>query len=151
MRRKEKAITDKKFLEAILREAQVCRLGLTDGDEAYIVPVNYAYHEGVIWIHSAPEGRKMELLRHDGKVTFEIEGDSSVVRDAVPCRWTTRYRSVMGRGNVTIHDDEATKREGMNLILQKYGFTGRPRYGKKDLEGMVVLKLKVEKLTGKEG
>ena len=151
MRRQEKEITDKKRIEEILTKSKICRLGLVDGDEAYIVPVNYAYHEGEIWIHSAPEGRKMELLRRSGKVSFEMELSNTIGRDAVPCRWTTRYRSAMGTGTVTIHDDEETKRQGMDLIMKRYGFRGKPRYGKKELAAMVILRLKVEKVTGKEG
>ncbi len=150
MRRKEKEITDKALLEEILERSQVCRLGIVDGDEAYIVPVSYAWHEGIIYIHSAPEGRKMDLLRKNGRVSFEIELESRVVRDAVPCRWTTRYRSVMGTGTITIHEEEAEKKAGLDLIMHKYGYHGRPRYSKKDLAGMVLLKLKIETLTGKQ-
>ena len=150
MRRQEKEITDKALLEEILERAQVCRLGLVDGDEAYIVPVSYAWHKGVIYIHSAPEGRKMDLLRKHGRVSFEIELESAVVREAVPCRWTARYRSVMGTGTVTIHEEEAEKKAGLDLIMRKYGHTGKPRYGKTDLAVMVLLRLKIETLTGKQ-
>ena len=61
MRRHEKAITDRAAIEAVIRRADVCRLGLSDAGHPYIVPVNFGYEDGVIFVHSAPEGRKIDI------------------------------------------------------------------------------------------
>ena len=61
MRRLDKEIKDSDVIQEILQNSEICRLGLVDGNEAYIVPVNYGYKDGVIYMHSAPNGRKMEI------------------------------------------------------------------------------------------
>ena len=62
MRRAEKEITDRAQIDSIIQEAGVCRIGLVDGDEAYIVPMNFGYADGCLWFHCAKEGRKMDLV-----------------------------------------------------------------------------------------
>lgn len=150
MRRSDKEITDRKIIEEILETSDICRLGMVDGKEAYIVPVNYAYENGIIYIHSASQGRKMNLLQQNGNVTFEIEYASEILRDKVPCKWTTKYRSVMGRGRITIQRDQASKKKGLDLIMKKYGANMPLRYNKRDLDAMVLLRLKIESVSGKQ-
>lgn len=58
MRRPKQEIMDKAVLEEILAGAEICRLSMLDGQLPYIVPVNYGYREGHIYIHSAPEGKR---------------------------------------------------------------------------------------------
>ena len=112
MRRQEKEITDNQVIQKILSGSDVCRLGLVDNGEAYIVPVNYAYDNGTIYIHSAPEGRKIELIRQNNLVTFETELPAEILRDHIPCNWSARYRSVMGKGIISILSDTESKKEG---------------------------------------
>ena len=58
MRRKDREITDRAEIEAILNEAMVCRIGLADGGEPYVVPLCFGYEDGSVYIHSAPEASK---------------------------------------------------------------------------------------------
>ncbi len=60
MRRDDREITDLLEIESILYHAIVCRIGLTDGNEPYVVPVSFGYEEGTIYFHSAPEGKKSQ-------------------------------------------------------------------------------------------
>jgi nitroimidazol reductase NimA-like FMN-containing flavoprotein (pyridoxamine 5'-phosphate oxidase superfamily) len=58
MRRKDREITDRAEMESILNEAMVCRIGLADGGEPYVVPLSFGYENGAVYIHSAPEASK---------------------------------------------------------------------------------------------
>jgi nitroimidazol reductase NimA-like FMN-containing flavoprotein (pyridoxamine 5'-phosphate oxidase superfamily) len=150
MRRLDKQITDKQVIEEILLQSDICRLGLVDQDEAYIVPVNYAYADNVIYIHSAHAGRKMELLKQNNRVSFEIELHHEVVKSDIPCNWTAKYRSVMGKGTITISNDPDAKKRGMDLIMRKYGADMELNYNEKVLARMTILLLEIESLTGKQ-
>ena len=150
MRRFEKEIDDKKVIEEILLHSPLCRIGLVDGDEAYIVPMNYAYAEDTLYFHSAPHGRKMELIRKNNRASFEITGTEVVVKGDFPCDWTSVYRSVMGRGSMEIVEDTEAKKAGLDVIMRKYGADGELVYRKSSLDRMVVLKLKIEYLTAKQ-
>ena len=43
MRRSEREITNRTEIDAIIRSCQVCRVGLADGIEPYIVPMSFGY------------------------------------------------------------------------------------------------------------
>jgi nitroimidazol reductase NimA-like FMN-containing flavoprotein (pyridoxamine 5'-phosphate oxidase superfamily) len=150
MRRSDKEIADSNIVQDVLVNSQICRLGLVDKGEAYIVPVNYAFKDGYIYVHSAAEGRKIELLKKNPTVTFEVEYSSEIVKGEVPCKWGTKYRSIMGRGTVVIHDDIESKRNGLDLIMKKYGGEVSPQYDESGLAKVVLLKIKVESLSAKQ-
>ena len=67
MRRKDREVTDFSRMLEILYACDCCRLGLVDGGEAYIVPMNFgiAREDGnlVLYFHAAKEGRKIDLLK----------------------------------------------------------------------------------------
>ena len=150
MRRLDKKITDPSVIDDILLHSDICRLGLVDNDEAYIVPVNYAYQDGIIYIHSAFAGRKMELLKTNNRVSFEIELHHEIIKSDVPCGWTAKYRSLMGKGFVTIDNDNAAKKLGMDLIMRKYGADMELNYEEGSLSRMTMLLLTIESVTGKQ-
>ena len=150
MRRSEKENTDPKIIENVLLNSELCRIGLADGEEAYIVPMNYGYKEGCLYFHSAPKGRKMELLRKNNRVSFEITQDSRIISGEKPCDWTARYLSVMGLGRIEIIEDAEAKKSGLDVIMRKYGATGDLEYRDSSLRNMVILKLNVESLSAKQ-
>lgn len=150
MRRSDKEITDPKIMSEILVNSSICRLGLVQDGEAYIVPVNYAFNDGYIFIHSAVEGRKIEILKQNPKVTFEIEYPSEVVKNEVACKWGTKYRSLMGKGTIEIRYDAESKKECFDLLMRKYGADFSAVYDQSALEKAAVLKLKIESYTGKQ-
>ncbi|MFC1532217.1 pyridoxamine 5'-phosphate oxidase family protein [Thermodesulfobacteriota bacterium] len=63
MRRKEKEITKKSEIEAVINKALVCRVGLSDNNFPYIVPLCFGYQDNTIYIHGALEGRKIDILK----------------------------------------------------------------------------------------
>jgi len=150
MRRQDKEITDNGLIREVLVKSEICRLGLVENDEAYIVPVNYAYDNGLIYIHSAPDGRKIEMIKRNNRVSFEIEFTGEIIKDKVPCNWSAKYRSVMGKGSIVIENDSELKKRGLDLILLKYGADMQLNYDKSVLSRMVLLILKIDSITGKQ-
>ena len=150
MRRHDKQITDPEIINQILQHSVLCRLGLVDNGEAYIVPVNYAYADGIIYIHSAHAGRKMDIIRQNNRISFEMELHHEIIKGPVACGWTEKYRSVMGRGTITIAGDDTSKKHGLDLIMRKYGADFDLVYDEKVLARMTVLELKIETVTGKQ-
>ena len=87
MRRKDKAIVEFAEIEQILRKSLVCRLALAEEDRPYIVPLSFGFKNSTLYFRSAPEGRKIELLRKNSKVCFEFDSDHEVVADKAACKW----------------------------------------------------------------
>jgi len=147
MRRKDREITDTGKIKDIVRKATVCRLGLVDNDGAYIVPVNFGYAEDCLYFHSAARGHKIDLLKRDNRVCFEVESD--VVIEKTPqnnCR--VKYRSVIGRGTAHIVADYAEKVRGLKAIMRQCaaGEYDLPP----DLDNTLVVRIDIESLTGKQ-
>jgi hypothetical protein len=150
MRRKDKEITDIKEIEGIIKKAIYCRIGLVDGDEPYIVPVCFGYERNALYFHSASEGRKVELMRKNNKVCFEIDTDVEVVKPEEPsCDWTMKYRSVIGVGRAHILEGDEEKSYGLRLILKHYT-GGDFSFPKAELDSVLVARIDIESITGKK-
>lgn len=67
------SITDSQEIEKIIRSCPYCMVGITDQEgRPYVLPMNFAYEEGIIYLHSGPEGGKLEMVRRhpDVCITF---------------------------------------------------------------------------------
>jgi nitroimidazol reductase NimA-like FMN-containing flavoprotein (pyridoxamine 5'-phosphate oxidase superfamily) len=149
MRRKEKEITSLEEIEEIVKKSKVCRIGLVDGDEPYILPVCFGYEGNSLYFHSAPEGRKIDLIRRNNRACFEIDTDVEIISGEKPCDWTARYRSVIGTGRAFILEKNEEKRHGLSVIMRQYSPNiSELRFEK--LGSVAVVKIEVDRITGKK-
>ncbi len=148
MRRREKEITDPAELRRILGAARVLRLARCDGDRPYLVPLSFALDGDDLVLHSAREGRKLDVLRRNPAVCFEVEEGVALRPAATACETGFDFRTVIGSGEVELVDDPEERRR----LLALFG----PRYGIRDdtlpdheLARTCVLRVRVRELTGK--
>jgi hypothetical protein len=149
MRRSEKEITSSTEIEEIIQKAVVCHLGLIDGDEPYIVPMSFGYQDKTLYLHSATEGRKIDVIKKNDNVCFELETDIEMVKAESACKWSTKYRSVMGTGKAKIIEDSKAKALGLSIIAAHYAGI---QYGfqQENVDKVLVIKIDIEKLSGKK-
>lgn len=150
MRRKDKEISNPSDLEIILQKAKVCRLGLLDGELPYIVPVHYGYHERVIYIHAAKEGKKIDLIRKNPKVCFEIELDHKIINTGIPCNWSTSYKSIIGYGTALLLADREDKKKALEILIKHYSPETFYDFSKKMVDSVTIIKITIENMTGKQ-
>lgn len=154
MRRKDREITDPAVLREMLDRCKVCRLGLLDGDEVYIVPMNFGYTwQGelpTLYFHCAAQGRKVGLLKARPKVTFELDGAHRLGGEGgTACDYTYFYESLMGTGVAGFIEDEDGKRAALRAIMAHQ--TGREdfEFGENGLRAVTVFRVEADCLTGK--
>lgn len=128
MRRKDREITDETAIRAILDKAQVLHLAMIDGDRPYVVPLHYGYtlENGVLtlYLHSAKEGRKLDVLAKNDRVAFVLETDVSAISGGeIPCKYGAAYASVMGEGKAVLLTDPAEKAAALQILMRTQ--TGR--------------------------
>ncbi|RPI43553.1 MAG: GNAT family N-acetyltransferase [Bacteroidetes bacterium] len=150
MRKSNQEITDPGVIEEILAGSRICRLAMNDGGTPYLLPFNYGYAGGYIYIHSAREGRKIEVLKKDARVCFEIEQKTEILPADQPCGWSTLYRSVIGYGTVEMISDREAKEAALAIIMAGHGRSVQPDFGRKQLDSVLVLRLHIESITGKQ-
>lgn len=151
MRRKDKEIKDKKEIEAIIQKAPVLRIAMCDSGLPYVVPVCFGYDDGSIFIHSAPAGRKIDILRRNNSVGFEASVNYGLMKSERACKWSVKYRSVVGFGKAVILDDDRWKKRAMDIIMKHYSAADSPfEYSEKALSNLVIIRIDIEGMTGKE-
>ncbi len=150
MRRKDKEITDRKIMEQLLAGSDICRIAMIDRDRPYMVPLNYGYADNALYFHSASTGKKIELLKQNGRVCFEIENHNEIIRDEIPCEWTSRYRSLIGYGTIEFITRHEEKKKGLDVIMSHYGKTGKNDYKENHIQNIIILKLNIEEISGKQ-
>ena len=122
MTKRELQITDEAQIRAILDTAKVLHLGLCVDNEPYVVPMNYGYtmENGklVLYLHSALRGKKLDMMRANPRVFFEMDCDWVPFEGEKPCQYGLAYSSVMGRGTATIVEDVSEKMKAMSALMK---------------------------------
>ncbi|MBM4328204.1 MAG: pyridoxamine 5'-phosphate oxidase family protein [Deltaproteobacteria bacterium] len=150
MRRKEREITDQALMESILTRAQICRLGLCQDNTPYVVPVSFGRKGNRLYVHSSLHGKKVDMIKANNNVCFELEVDVEVARAETACDWSMKFYSVIGFGKAFFVQDPEEKIEGLNAIMEHY--TGAPRheYSERALEKVGIIRIDIESMTGKK-
>ncbi len=120
MRRSERELIDDAALERVLQGSMVLDLAMRDEPAPYVLPVCFGFETGVIYVHSAARGTKIELISRDPMVGFSASTEMRIVPGDAPCRFTSRAESVVGTGRAEILVNDAEKRHGLDLIMRHY-------------------------------
>ena len=152
MTKRERQITDLNQIRHILDTGKVLHLGLAVNDEPYVVPMNYGYtlEDGklVLYLHSAHRGKKLDMIRANSRVFFEIDCDRMPFDGEKPCQYGMVYSSVMGRGTASMVEDVEEKKQAMSILMKTQ--TGKDFTFEDRLVSIVtVIRIDVEEYTAK--
>jgi nitroimidazol reductase NimA-like FMN-containing flavoprotein (pyridoxamine 5'-phosphate oxidase superfamily) len=154
MRRKDREITEPAEILALIDKCKVCRLGLSENDQAYIVPLNFGYTFAdtvlTLFFHSAHEGKKIDLMRKNRRACFEIDCDHRLVQAETACGHGFLFSSVIGFGTLSFIGDAAEKTRALNILMKHQTGKDVPyRYTEAELAAVCVYKMEVDSFTGK--
>ena len=149
MRRSEKEITDKKAIEEIVSRSKVCKLAMCDRDIPYIVPMCFGFKDNTLYFHSAPKGKKIEIIKKNPNVCFEFEILTQVIQSAKACKWGMKYRSVIGLGTASFIAEDDLKRQAFDIIMDQYA-DGSFSYEEASLKSVIIIKVEIHSMTGKQ-
>ena len=155
MTRRELQITDTEEIREILNRALVVHVGMVDGDEPYVVPMNYGYtmeEDGrlSLYLHGATKGRKLDVMRANPKVFVEMSCDLEPFTGDVACRYGVAYRSLMGRGSAVFVEDPEEKMRALEIIMNtqtgRDGFT----FDEKLAKVVAIVRIDIAEYTAKK-
>lgn len=153
MRRKEREIKDISELVKILSKNCVGTLSVSGGEYPYAVPLNFGFSENDgkfnVYFHCASEGKKIELIKKNPKVCFEVHTMERITGEGESaCVYSCAYESVIGFGcarELTSHDE---KKEALIKIMENC--TGREfDFNENQTRGVTVFEIAFSEVTGK--
>lgn len=140
-------------MNAILLGAKVLRLAMVDDKKPYIVPMNFGAElvdgQFIIYVHAAREGRKIDVLRKNPAVCFEVDGAHALIVGDAACEYGFAYESVIGEGVAEFVEGEAEKIRGLRAIMRHQAGVDVPTFGAAALNAAFVIKISVRTMTGK--
>ena len=98
-------------IERFLTCSRVGRLGVFLEDNVYVFPMGYVYKDGKIIFHSCDKGTKMNAMKKNSNVCFEVDESVSDI---------TMYKSVMVFGNVEIISKKEEMIPYLQILIDKY-------------------------------
>ncbi|MBI5213866.1 MAG: pyridoxamine 5'-phosphate oxidase family protein, partial [Nitrospirae bacterium] len=170
MRQSKKEIKDKAVIIDLLSTCHVGRLGTLGKDGCPMVkPLNFVYCDennppippllkgrkggfGKIYFHTAKEGEKIEDIKRDNRVCFEVDMPIAYVKgNENPCRAEYLYRSVIIKGRAYIVEDRNECIFALRCLMKKYQPEGG--YGdfpEEKLQITGIVRIDIEEMVGKE-
>ena len=138
-------------ITVVLGQAAVGRVATISPDGyPYVVPVFFVFDGDKIYFHCALEGKKLDNLKAQPSVCFEI--DDLIIVDVSPtnpCNGTVYYRSVIATGKASLVGGEE-KARALWLLADKYaGGKATGRMTQESIDGTCVVRIDVEEISGK--
>lgn len=134
--------------ERILRNGKYCVMAVSgDNDYPYAVPVNYVYDGAAIYIHSAAQGHKIDVLRRNPKCSLCIVDKD----DVIPEEFTSYFRSVIVFGKANFIESMEDKVMALRLLGDKYSPGIDPEAEiARFIKTVCVVRIDIDSVTGKE-
>ena len=150
MRRTDKEIADRRQVDEVIRGSLVCRVAMAKANAPYIVPLSFGYDGAAIYLHTAPDGKKIEHFLANPQVCFEFERNVELRRDPqIACKWTFGFESVIGYGTISELVEPAQKEHALNEIMRQYSGKTWP-FESASVAKVRVWKIAITSMTGKQ-
>ncbi len=111
---------DKPGMEEFLRRAEVGHLATLGPKGPYLVPLHFLYRGGSIYFHCGLAGRKLDNIKKDPRVCFQVTEMTAIVPHKRPCSYNTRYTSVLVEGTARVVTDPTEKLALLTELAAKY-------------------------------
>jgi nitroimidazol reductase NimA-like FMN-containing flavoprotein (pyridoxamine 5'-phosphate oxidase superfamily) len=157
MRKADREIGSRSDLIDTIRRCAVCRIGFQTGGAPYLVPMSFGFSDNDdgslrLYFHCATEGRKLDLLRVNPHVGFEMDSAHELITADRPCGYSQNYESVTGEGVMRVLEGDEARITALSKLMEHYDATGYDHsddYNPEILAQTCVLELEVTALSGK--
>ena len=128
---KKYEIQSKHKMIEFLNEQPVGRVASLDGSGyPQVIPMNFVYHDGAVYMHSHPFGEKLDNIRRNPNVGFEVDQHicflpSYFFHPTDASQADTLYISVVIKGKAELVHGNEEKALALNALMEKYQKEGR--------------------------
>jgi nitroimidazol reductase NimA-like FMN-containing flavoprotein (pyridoxamine 5'-phosphate oxidase superfamily) len=116
----------------------------------YVIPMNFGYHDGILYLHGAQKGKKIAILQKNPRVCINFSADHLLryQSEEVACSWSMKYRSVLCYGAVEFITDPEAKVKALDIIMGQYA-NREFKYNPPSLREVNVFLVKVSNFEGR--
>lgn len=152
MRRKDREIEAREDLLHILNECKVIRVAMHDGEEIYLLPMNFGYtyeqDKLVFYLHAAQKGKKIDLLRENPRVAFEMDRGHELIDGQTACEYGFKFASIVGKGRAELVEELQEKIKALEILMKCQ--TGKAfKINEKMASAVAVIKIIAVEFSGK--
>lgn len=139
-------------MKKILRETSYVTLALVKDGEPYLVSLSHGYdeEENCLYFHSAPEGKKLDIMRENPIVWGQALMDHGYHKGEC----SHLYASVMFKGELEFIEDAEAKRHAFKtMVLQlepEPDSIMDDMLGSEGIPSTIVGRINIEYMTGKK-
>ena len=148
VRRQDRLMDEGRALE-LLRTSEYGVLSMVSEGGGYGIPVNYVWDgRQSIYIHCAPEGRKLRALAENARVSFCLVGRVNLL----PGQFTTEYESALFFGEAHTRLDDEEKMAALHLLIDKLSADFRDtgdKYARKSFHRVEIIRVDFTEFSGK--
>ncbi|MCX6281024.1 MAG: pyridoxamine 5'-phosphate oxidase family protein [Bacteroidetes bacterium] len=149
MRRRD--ISNNEELLEIISRCQWCHLAMVDlQGNPYVIPMNFGYKDGIIYMHGAQHGKKISILQQNSTVCINFSTDHLLryQNEEVACSWSMKFRSVLAYGKAEFIMDPDEKIAAFNIIMGQYS-NKEFKFNPPSIREVTVWKIKIDKIEGR--
>ena len=136
-------------IEELLNRAEVGHLATLGPEGPYLVPLHFLYREGALYFHCGLKGRKLDNLKKDPRVCFQVGEMSAIIPHELPCKFNTRYASVLMEGRAEVLTDEEEKLSLLTDLAEKYKKEAVGSLSPEVAAKTLVVKITPQRVSGK--
>ena len=140
MRLSKRECSEPAFFDEVFAKAEELFLALNNGDFPYLIPLNFVRLDQRIYLHSAPEGTKLDLIRKDGRVAFSLAADVRIDREK---------SSICGTARASLVEDTEEKRLALDSLAERYAARCPRPAPDANVRRVAVIRIDILSLTGK--
>ncbi|MGF1584909.1 MAG: pyridoxamine 5'-phosphate oxidase family protein [Bacteroidales bacterium] len=139
-------------IEQIIVKCDACYLGMVSDDAVpYVIPMNFGYQDGILYLHAGPGGKKFEVLKKNNRAcaAFSTDHELRGRHEGVACSYFMKYRSVLLHGRIEMIDDYDEKIRALNIMMKKYTGKDDFSYNAPAVNNVQTFRLVVERAEGR--
>ncbi len=142
---KKVTITDPAEIEDIIRQAEVCYVGIVDeNNKPYVLPMNFGFENNTFYFHTALTGKKLKVWRNQPEVciSLDIMRKLHYQSESVACSFSMKYKSILAYAILEEITDMDEKKKGLNIIMRQYTGKDQYKYSEPAVNNVLVFKAK---------
>lgn len=133
----------------LLKDSEYGVLSMVADGGGYGIPVNFVWDgDHSIYIHCAPEGRKLRALAVNPKVSLCVIGNVHLL----PGKFTTEYESALFFGEAHLHLSDDEKMHALHLLIDKLSADYKEigdKYAHKSFHRVEIIRVDFDSFSGK--